>query len=315
MKDNKILNIIIPAYNAKETLEKTLMSLSIQRTKYNFDVLVVNDKSDYTYEDIIDKYSKYLEIKELILNENVGPGQARQKGIEQTNNKYIMFIDADDYLYSPYSIEKLINKIEKTNADVVISNFILERDNKREIKERDNIWLHGKIFKRQFIEDNKVTFNLTRKNEDNGFNRLLWLIGDIVEYLDEVTYVYQENSNSITRKDNRKYKLYGLEGLAENMYWAYEEAKKRKVVEDLLQIHLLTTLTASYYYYNELQKEYDVSLILKWFKKIYIKYKEYEYNQNTIDEYLQLNKDILETIKEPYITYKEYLNKLEEYND
>ena len=204
MKDNKILNIIIPAYNAKETLEKTLMSLSIQRTKYNFDVLVVNDKSDYTYEDIIDKYSKYLEIKELILNENVGPGQARQKGIEQTNNKYIMFIDADDYLYSPYSIEKLINKIEKTNADVVISNFILERDNKREIKELDNIWLHGKIFKRQFIEDNKVTFNLTRKNEDNGFNRLLWLIGDIVEYLDEVTYVYQENSNSITRKDNRK---------------------------------------------------------------------------------------------------------------
>ena len=315
MKDNKILNIIIPAYNAKETLEKTLMSLSIQRTKYNFDVLVVNDKSDYAYEDIIDKYSKYLEIKELILNENVGPGQARQKGIEQTNNKYIMFIDADDYLYSPYSIEKLINKIEKTNADVVISNFILERDNKREIKELDNIWLHGKIFKRQFIEDNKVTFNLTRKNEDNGFNRLLWLIGDIVEYLDEVTYVYQENSNSITRKDNRKYKLYGLEGLAENMYWAYEEAKKRKVVEDLLQIHLLTTLTASYYYYNELQKEYDVSLILKWFKKIYIKYKEYEYNQNTIDEYLHLNKDILETIKEPYITYKEYLNKLEEYND
>lgn len=315
MKDNKILNIIIPAYNAKETLDKMLRSLSIQRTKYKFDVLVVNDKSDYTYEDIIDKYSKYLEIKELILNENVGPGQARQKGIEETNKKYIMFIDADDYLYSPYSIEKLINKIEKTNADVVISNFILERDNKREIKELDNIWLHGKIFKRQFIEDNKVTFNLTRKNEDNGFNRLLWLIGDIVEYLDEVTYVYQENSNSITRKDNRKYKLYGLEGLAENMYWAYEEAKKRKVVEDLLQIHLLTTLTASYYYYNELQKEYDVSLILKWFKKIYIKYKEYEYNQNTIDQYLHLNKDILETIKEPYITYKEYLNKLEEYND
>ena len=55
MKDNKILNIIIPAYNAKGTLDKTLMSLSIQRTKYKFEVLVVNDKSDYTYEDIIDK--------------------------------------------------------------------------------------------------------------------------------------------------------------------------------------------------------------------------------------------------------------------
>ena len=315
MKDNKILNIIIPAYNAIETLDKTLMSLSIQRTKYKFDVLLVNDKSDYSYEKIIDKYKKYLDIKEIILKENVGPGQARQEGIDQTNSKYIIFIDADDYLYSPYSIEKMINKIEETKSDVVISDFIIERDNKREIKKENNIWLHGKIYRRSFIEKNNVRFNSTRKNEDNGFNRLLWLIGETVEYLYEITYVYQENPNSITRKNNRKYKIDGLEGLADNMYWAYFEAKKRNVAEDLLQIHLLSTITASYYFYNELKKQYDVSLILKWFKKIYVKYKENTYNQEEINRYLKLNKNILETIKEPYISYREYLNKLEKYND
>ena len=315
MKDNIILNIIIPAYNAIETLDKTLMSLSIQRTKYKFDVLLVNDKSDYTYENVIEKYKEHLDIKEFTLNENVGPGQARQEGIDKTNNKYIMFIDADDYLYSPYSIELLVNKIEDTNSDVVISNFIIERDNKREIKEKNNIWLHGKIYKREFIENNKVRFNNTRKNEDNGFNRLLWLLEDKIEYLDEITYVYQENPNSITRKNNREYKIIGLEGLAENMYWAYLEAKKRKVKDDLLKIHLLSTITASYYFYNELIKQYDVSLILKWFKKIYNEYNRYVYTQEEIYRYLKLNNNILETTQELCISYKEYLNKLEEYND
>lgn len=312
---DKILNIIIPTYNAKETLNKTLMSLSIQRTKYKFDVLLVNDKSDYNYQDIIKEYSKYLDIKELELKENVGPGSARQKGIENTNSKYIMFIDADDYLYTPYSIDILVDEIIKTNSDLVVSNFILERDNKREIKEKDLIWLHGKIYRREFIEKNQVKFNSTRKNEDNGFNRLLFLLEEKISYLDKITYVYQENPNSITRKENRKYKLDGLEGLADNMYWAYLEAKKRDVYIPMLKVHLLSTLTASYYYYNELANKYEVEKILKWFKKIYIISKEYEFTKENIDHFLDLNKGILEEIKEPFITYEEYLNKLEEYND
>ena len=267
--DKKILNIIIPAYNALETLDKTLMSLCIQRTKYKFDVLIVNDKSDYNYTKLIKKYNKYLEIKELELKENVGPGLARQRGIENTSCKYIMFIDADDYSYTPYSIEKLVTTIETAKSDVVISNFIIERDNKRKVKSNNNIWLHGKVYSREFIKKNQVTFNATRKNEDNGFNRLLFLLGENIKYLDDITYVYQENPNSITRRDNRKYKFEGLEGLAENMEWAYKEAKKRNVSTLNLKSHLLSTITATYYLYNELYKEYDVSKILKWYKNIY----------------------------------------------
>ena len=315
MNNEIILNIIIPAYNAKETLDKTLMSLCLQRTKYKFNVLIVNDKSDYNYKDYIEKYSKYLTISELTLKENVGPGLARQKGIEHTNSKYIMFIDADDYLYSPYSIELLINRHQNTICDVLISNFIIERDNKREIKTKDNVWLHGKVYKREFIEKNKVSFNSTRKNEDSGFNRLLFLLNDKIEYLDTVTYVYQDNQNSITRKDNRRYKFEGLEGLAENMEWAYYEAKKRNVNDNMLKIHLLSTLTSSYYYYNELFNQYDVSKIIKWYKNIYEELKKYEVTEVDIEDYLKINKQILETISNPIISYDEYLTMMEEYHD
>ena len=314
MNEN-ILNIIIPAYNAIKTLDKTLMSLCLQRTKYKFDVLLVNDKSDYNYQEIINKYQKYIDIKELSLNENVGPGLARQKGIEKTKSKYIMFIDADDYLYSPYSLEKLLNCIEESNADVVISNFIKERDNKRTIEEKSNVWLHGKIYKRDFIKVNNVSFNNTRKNEDTGFNRLLCLLGEKIRYLDTVTYVYQENCDSITRKDNRKYKFEGLEGLAKNMEWAYYEAKKRNVDNNMLKLHLLSTLTASYYYYNELYNQYDVSKIIKWYKNIYEESKEFEITKIDIEDYLKINKVILEENTEPIISYEEYLDKMEEYHD
>ena len=315
MSENLDLNIIIPAYNAKETLDKTLMSLCLQRTKYKFDVLVVNDKSDYNYKNIINKYNNYLNIKELELKENVGPGLARQKGIEQTKSKYIMFIDADDYLYTPYSIEVLLNGIEKSNSDIVVSKFIIERDNKREILDKDLIWLHGKVYRRNFLEENNISFNNTRKNEDNGFNRLLYLLGEKVEYINDITYVYQENPNSITRKDNRIYKLEGLEGLATNMEWAYFEAKKRNAKEIYLKMHLLSTLTGVYYLYNELYEKYDVSKILKWFKNIYLELKNYKIEKEDIDLYLNINKDNLETIEKPIISYEEFLNKLEEYHD
>lgn len=313
--NKSILNIIIPTYNAKETLDKTLMSLCLQRTKYRFDILIVNDKSDYNYKEIIDKYSKYLTISELILKENVGPGLARQKGIEHTNSKYIMFIDADDYLYSPYSIEILLNHIENSNKDVIISNFIIERDNKREVLEKNNVWLHGKVYKRKFLEKYKVSFNSTRKNEDSGFNRLLFLLGEEIEYIDDITYVYQDNQNSITRKDNRKYKFEGLEGFAENMKWAYYEAKQRQVSNDLLKLHLLSTLTSSYYYYNELYNQYEVSKILKWYKNIYEELKFYEVTDIDLEDYLRINKPILETISKPIVSYDEYLTLMEEYHD
>lgn len=309
------LNVIIPAYNAIETLDKTLMSLCLQRTKYKFDVLIVNDKSDYTYKEIIKKYSKYLTISELTLTKNVGPGLARQKGIEQTNSKYIMFIDADDYLYSPYSIEILLNGIEESKTDVIISNFIIERDNKREVKEKNNVWLHGKIYRREFIEKNKVSFNSTRKNEDGGFNRLLFLLEEKIKYIDDITYVYQDNQNSITRRDNRKYRFEGLEGLAQNMEWAYLEAKKRKVSSNLLKIHLLSTLTSSYYYYNELFEKYEVSKIIKWYKNIYKELKNYEVTEIDLEDYLKINKPILETISDPIISYDDYLKLMEEYHD
>ena len=240
-----------------------------------------------------------------------------QVKIDNTNSNYILFIDADDYLYSPESINLLLSQIKTNNADLLISNFIYERDNKKEIKKNDVIWMHGKIYKRKFLEDNKIRFNSTRTNEDNGFNRLIILLSPKIVYLNEITYVYHDNNNSITRKDNRLYRFTGLEGYAYNMNWAMEEAIKRNALDLGIAITSIAALCSMYYYYLELYNIYDVEKIIKWSKPIYLMYKKYEVIA------IQYETKILENLKNNYqdknikmiITFKDFLRKVRNYDD
>ena len=276
-----MIDIIIPAYNSKKTIKTTLNSIKKQTNK-NFEVTIVNDAGQENYEEEIKYYSKYFKIKEMKLKNNGGPGIARQYGIDNTKNEYIIFIDSDDYLYDENSIDKLEKSIK--NNDVIISNFIYERDNEITIKKKNNVWLHGKIYSRQFLENNKIRFNNTRANEDNGFNRLIILHEPKTQFLDEVTYVYHENPDSITRKENRLYKFTGLEMYSYNIEWAIKEALKKKINYKGCVLSALGALVSNYYYYLELYDEYDVSKILEWnkgLKKIYQEYKD-KYIDETI---------------------------------
>lgn len=312
----KELEIIIPAYNAHKTIELTLNSIEKQINKDIFHVTIVNDNGN-DYQDIINKYKSKLDIDEIRTSKNEGPGLARQYGIDKTDSKYILFIDADDYLYSNNAIDLLLNKIKKHNADLVISNFIYERDHEIQIKSENTIWLHGKIYRREFLDKNNIRFNDTRANEDNGFNKLFILLNPIIVYLYEITYVYHENSNSITRKDNRLYRFTGLEGYSYNMNWAMEEAEKRNANIIGIATTAISTLCALYYYYLELYEIYDVKLIIKWSKKIYLKYIKYkEIADKYKEKYLeQLENEYKDKKINKYITFDEYLKKVSDYHD
>ena len=305
------LDIIIPTYNAKKTLNKTLASIAIQKDIKNVKVYLINDASDYNYEDFIDYYSKYFSIKEIKLDNNSGPGVARRIGLEKSNSKYIVFIDSDDYFYSPLSLSNLYDEAIKTNSDMLVSNFLYERDNEKCIKTYNTVWLHGKIYKREFLEKNNITFNDTRANEDNGFNRLIFLSNPIVFYYPEVTYVYSENPESITRKNNRAYRLDGLEGYTYNLNWAMKEALKRKLNVKKIALTALETLVYMHHYYME-----QISpKVLKWSKETYDIYNSLKENLNT-DEIKDLVENIKsDTARNKEISFDEFMEMVGNYND
>ncbi len=313
---NTDLDIIIPCYNAKETLFYTLSSISIQRGVSGFKVYLVNDKSDYDYQEEIEFFSKFFPIEEIKLKTNQGPGAARREGIKNSNSKYIMFIDSDDSLYDCFAIKKLY--YNGLGHDLCISNFILERDGVSVVKEHNLVWLHGKIYRREFLEKNNINFNDTRANEDNGFNRLILLLEPDYVYLDEVTYVYKENSNSITRSNNRSYKIHGLEGFIYNMKWAIDESLKRGANKKRIPRLVTSVLISMYYDYLYNINEKDAKDIIKYCKPII----DYYINNEKIDDgifqsYIKFKEDDLKQEKKQYekvITFDEFIEMVINYD-
>lgn len=318
VEKDSLIDIIIPVYNAKKTLLRTLCSLALQKNFDKFKVYLVVDCDDSNYDYEMDFVKDYLDITLYRLDKNVGPGQARQYGINNSSSPYIMFIDSDDYLYDAHSLYEISKVIKDDSFDLIISNFIYQRDNEITIKKLDNTWLHGKVYNRKFLIDNDIEFNNTRANEDNGFNRLIMLNIPRQYFFDYVTYVYSENSESITRRNNRSYKFTSLEDLAFNINWAISKVINKERSIPLVASTSYSLLYALYYYYNELFDEYDVSKILKWSKDSLLYFNKYS-NILSEDE----KNELCEIKKKEYesknivlrLSFDDFIKKVSEYDD
>ena len=114
-----LIDIIIPAYNAHNTIENTLLSIASQTIRDQIKVTIVNDGSKKDYSKIIKKLSNLLDIEEIILEKNVGCGKARQIGLDKTKSKYIMFVDADDMLANPLTAFSLYTIMEDNDYNLI----------------------------------------------------------------------------------------------------------------------------------------------------------------------------------------------------
>lgn len=97
-KDNNILvSIIMPIYNAENTLDISLKSILNQKFK-EFELILVNDGSTDKSYDICLKYSKIDSRIKVIDCVNNGVSAARNIGINNSVGEYIVFCDSDDWV-------------------------------------------------------------------------------------------------------------------------------------------------------------------------------------------------------------------------
>ena len=85
-----MIDVIIPAYNAHDTLFQTLANLAIQTIKDKMIVYIIDDNSNKNYHDIVLFFKDKLKIIELRTPKNGGPGKARQFGIDNSKSEYII---------------------------------------------------------------------------------------------------------------------------------------------------------------------------------------------------------------------------------
>lgn len=99
--DEKLLSVIIPAYNAERYLEETVLSVRKQRWEGNTELLLVNDGSADRTEELAERLGC------TVLNkEHAGAASARNAGIRASNGAWILFLDADDTLH-PDAVDEL----------------------------------------------------------------------------------------------------------------------------------------------------------------------------------------------------------------
>ena len=98
----KLLSVIIPRYKETEKeLFPLLASVSTQ-AGIDFSDVEVIIASDGGGAGALDKNFLGLfgmEIRQVSLAENKGPGVARQAGLDAARGEYVMFCDADDILH------------------------------------------------------------------------------------------------------------------------------------------------------------------------------------------------------------------------
>lgn len=201
----KKIDVIIPAYNCKDTLGKALSSIAMQSMTDKILVTIVNDGSrDGSYKKIIKAFAPYVEIRELILKENRGCGYARQYGIDNTECPYITFLDADNTFVNSRTLETMVNYMEDEDAVMCYSPIFAERLGGVLIPvSSKSTYLHGKVYSRDFLEKHNIKFSDQRICEDTYFQHLVnFYINQYkmktVEFT-EKTVVYSYNPHGVCR--------------------------------------------------------------------------------------------------------------------
>jgi len=277
-----MIDIIIPAYNANNTIEYTLMSVAMQTIKDKVKIYIIDDYSLNDYNYIVDNFSKELNITLLRLDKNSGTGIARQYGLDNSNGDYIYFLDADDLFLNPESLENLYNNI--IGKDLVYGYVYNEELDINNINLGD---LHGKLYRRDFINKYNIRFNNSRFHEDNAFNSLVLLHNPIYKQIDNIILFYSYNKKSITR-DSEENEFNRLEIYIDNMDYVLSLSKdcKKELIVDYLKTKY-NFLLKKYESSNDIRKDklktwlnkYDFSIYLKLLDKSYL-----ELIKNTIGQ-------------------------------
>lgn len=204
------VSIIVPVYNASDNISRCIDSILKQDYK-DYELLLINDGSSDNSLEVINKYSKYKNIK-ILNQDNHGVSYTRNRGIKESCGKYIMFIDNDDFIDKDY-VSRHVKTINQYKADVVISGYRRVNVDYKvlyEEKLKDTYWARyivtapwAKIYNREFLIKNNIEFFDYGIGEDVYFNLCMYSYNPKVIILDYVGYNWFFNTKSVSNTSQR----------------------------------------------------------------------------------------------------------------
>jgi len=145
-RSDSLITIYIVNKNYARFLEKSIKS-ALEQSYKNIELIIVDDNSNDNSKKIIEKYGKLKSVKFLFNKKSIGLIKSSNIAIKLAGGKYVLRIDADDYL-DKNAILLMYNEIKKFNNTAIIfpDYYIVDK--------KSNILSHEKQldYKKKFIE-------------------------------------------------------------------------------------------------------------------------------------------------------------------
>ena len=216
-----LISIIVPVYNIEKYVGNCLESICRQ-TYTNLEIIVVNDGSTDSSEDIIRQWQKKDKRIVVVNQQNQGVSAARNTGLDYANGDYIGFVDSDDYIH-PNMYTEMYQLARKSDCTMVMcaysavnpdGEFMVQKiaDPESQIYSEesfldsmlDNIRNHqtfvcswNKLYKKNLFDD--LRYPVGKLHEDNWIIHILVYKAERIAFTDHVLYYYRQSSNSIMR--------------------------------------------------------------------------------------------------------------------
>lgn len=280
------VSLIIPVYNASSYIEACLASL-VAQTMDDIEILLVDD---HGYDDsmlrarnYVDSHPSSKQFRFLATPHNMGPGPARNLGIEAAQGEYIGFVDSDDVV-SPDFCEQLYSAAKQYNADLaycqaelvkpdetkpmlnpVIESGEFEGEKRRYFLTHYTTLFVSFLYRRSLLCRYQIVFPATRSAEDSYFLTCALLATQRVACVDKSLYSYLVHEESLSEVRNPKRYADKIRSFDLLMQFARENAfyEADKAELDYIYLkkgYLLGILTyvynADYPQASELQKLY-----------------------------------------------------------
>lgn len=223
-----LISVIVPIYMIDRYVGICVESI-ISQTYKNLEIILVDDGGRDRCPEICDLYKKKDARIKVVHKPNGGLVSSRKAGLQESNGKYISYVDGDDWI-GPDFIEGLYTAASTSNADIVCAGFTRDLFSKSasflnvvplgiyEGEKLENLWKNmistgsyyrpgistyvwNKLFKRDILlEPQSLVDNRISIGEDGAVTYPALLKCKTVAVIDNVDYHYRQREDSMLKQ-------------------------------------------------------------------------------------------------------------------
>jgi len=216
------VSVLMLTYNHENYIKLAIEGVLMQKTNFNFELIIGEDYStDKTRDIVLDYKNKYPDKIKLVLQEkNVGPSKNFIDILNISSGKYIAICEGDDYWIDPYKLQKQVDFLENNpDYSLVYTDFIVINEHDIEIYDEFcykfqkarffSGYVFWELFKRNFIPNLTVLYkkeilnDFLKEIENKWYliDYLFWLhiaFNSKIKYLDLKSAKYRRHKKGFT---------------------------------------------------------------------------------------------------------------------